>query len=89
MDGRISAYPSLQGVLSDNGSLSGNMTIPTSAAQDIYDAEHSFVPSADNQIVINTYQKLLLYDMVIQKIPYAETVNESGGITVFIARNNL
>jgi len=86
MDGQITAYPSLSGELSGNGSLSGSMTIPTSIYQEVYDGEYSFVPLADSPIVINTYQKLLLYDTVIQKIPYVEIENESGGVTVFIAR---
>lgn len=88
MNGRISAYPSLLGELSGNGCLSGSITVPTSLHQEIYDGEYSFVPSANSSIIINTYQKLLLYDMVIQKIPYAETENESGGTTVIIARDN-
>lgn len=86
MDGQITTYPSLSGVLSGYGSLTGNITIPTSANNDVYNGEYSIIPSAENSIVINTYQKLLLYDMVIQKIPYVEIENESGGVTVFIAR---
>ena len=62
MDGQITAYPSLSGVLSGYGSLTGNITIPTSLHQEVYDGEYSFVPLADSPIVISTYQKLLLYD---------------------------
>lgn len=41
-------------------------------------------PLADTEQVLDTAQKLLLDDITVEKIPYTEVTNLSGGLTVSI-----
>jgi hypothetical protein len=52
-------------------------------AVEAYDGEYEVTPSFSEQ-TLPTQQKLLEKDMKIEKIPYAEVTNNSGGITVII-----
>ena len=56
------------------------------AAKDLpqYDGEYSVTPSAEGEITLETAQKLLDADIKVNKIPYSEVSNNSGGNTVFI-----
>ena len=49
-----------------------------------YDGEYSVTPSAEGEITLETAQKLLDADIKVNKIPYSEVSNNSGGNTVFI-----
>lgn len=51
---------------------------------DVYDGQYEVTPSAHNQIVLETREKLMADDVTVLKIPYYETSNESG-LTVYIA----
>ena len=49
-----------------------------------YDGEYSITPDTENDITLETAQKLLDADIKINKIPYSEVTNNSGGDTVYI-----
>lgn len=49
----------------------------------VYDGSYSVVPS-NNEQVLNTSQKFVDADIKVEKIPYAEVTNMSGGITATI-----
>lgn len=51
---------------------------------DVYHGQYEVTPSAHNQIVLETREKLMADDVTVNKIPYYETSNESG-LTVYIA----
>ena len=49
-----------------------------------YEGEYEVTPSATEKQTLNTAQRLMSKDVVVHKIPYYETSNNSGGNTVFI-----
>ena len=50
----------------------------------VYDGEYVVVPDTDNEQVLKTAQKLLDADIKVNKVPYAEVSNTTGGTTVTI-----
>lgn len=50
----------------------------------LYDGAYSVTPSADAQQRMQTAQKLMDADVVIEKIPYSEVSNTANGTTVII-----
>lgn len=48
-----------------------------------YDGEYVVTPSVDSQS-LETAGKKLMYDILVNPIPYSEEPNSSGGITVKI-----
>jgi hypothetical protein len=49
-----------------------------------YDGEYSITPNTDSKITLQTGQKMVDANIVINKIPYFEVTNNSGGITATI-----
>lgn len=60
-----------------------NITIVTGGYPS-YDGPTVVIPSTNEQI-LETKQKSLESDITVKEIPYLETSNDSGGITVSIA----
>lgn len=56
----------------------GNVELP------VYDGAFSVTPSADNDLMLLTAQTFMDSDIKVEKIPYAEVTNHSGGTTVTI-----
>lgn len=52
-----------------------------------YDGDYTVTPSTENEITLETAQKLMRADVKVQKIPYAEVSNDKGGKTVTIGGN--
>lgn len=50
----------------------------------LYDGAYELIPSATNDQVLYTAQKMLDADIKIKKIPYTEVSNNANGITVTI-----
>lgn len=50
----------------------------------VYDGEYVVVPDTGNEQVLKTAQKLLDADIKVNKVPYAEVSNTTGGTTVTI-----
>lgn len=48
-----------------------------------YDGPHEVTPTAQEQ-TLATMNRLLRKDVTVHKVPYFETTNESGGVTVSI-----
>lgn len=48
-----------------------------------YDGPHEVTPTAQEQTLATT-NRLLRRDLTVHKVPYFETSNESGGVTVSI-----
>lgn len=51
----------------------------------IYDGQYTVVPKAFEDIVLHTKNKKMIDDVTVKEIPYFETSNISGGLTVYIA----
>lgn len=56
----------------------GNVELP------VYDGAFSVTPSADNDLMLLTAQTFMDSDIKVEKIPYAEVTNHSGGTTATI-----
>ena len=51
----------------------------------VYDGEYNVIPKAYEEQVLQTKEKTLLENVTVQKVPYYEVSNTSGGNTVNIA----
>lgn len=83
-----SIYAQLTGVSSikatiseDSGVIEGVINGYTSAP--IYEGDYIVTPKTDEEVVLNTSDKLLTDDITVLEIPYYETSNVSG-YTVYI-----
>ena len=56
------------------------------SASDIYTGEYEVTPKANKAQVLDTSDKLLKDDIIINEVPYYETTNASGGMTTYIAK---
>ncbi len=61
----------------------GRLVYPSGA---LYDGDYVVDPSANSAQILKTAQKFMNQDVKINKIPYAEVSNNSGGITVTIGK---
>lgn len=85
LTGTISGTGSLRGTLSPTSALSGVVSPSSPISDNWYDGEYEVTPLADQEIVIETRNKTMSNDITVNTIPYLETSNEFGGITVSIA----
>ena len=51
---------------------------------DAYQGQYTVTPLPNVDQILRTRHKLLQHDIVIEPIPYAETTNNAGGVTVII-----
>ena len=51
----------------------------------VYDGDYEVIPLAFQDIILPTKDKKMMGDVVVKKVPYYETSNLSGGVTVYIA----
>ena len=51
----------------------------------IYDEEYNITPLAFEDITLRTKNKKMSKDVIVRQIPYYETSNLGGGVTVYIA----
>lgn len=51
----------------------------------VYDGEYNVIPKAYEEQVLQTKEKTLLENVTVQKVPFYEISNASGGTTVYIA----
>jgi len=49
-----------------------------------YDGPYSVIPSVDEMQILNTEDKIMTENLVVLPIPYFETSNPKGGLTVHI-----
>lgn len=81
----IKAKQSLTGALQTSQKLSGSVHIKDTIKQEIdyYAGDYNITPSVETQ-TLETAEKTMRDDLVIQAIPYAEVTNSANGITVTI-----
>lgn len=51
----------------------------------VYDGDYEVIPLAFQDIILPTKDKKMMGDVVVKEVPYYETSNLSGGVTVYIA----
>lgn len=49
-----------------------------------YVGEYDIIPQTDGAVILPTNGKLMADNVTVKKIPYYETENTSGGMTVYI-----
>ena len=83
--GTLNNTTSFNGVLHDTISLIGKLTIGTVIEQEIdyYEGNYELKP-LDEDIVLETENKMLTQNLKITAVPYAEVTNEQNGTTVTI-----
>lgn len=74
------------------GSATANMEVDsyqviTQTADDLeyYNGEYDVMPSAHEDVVLQTTKKLMHSDVTVQEIPCSEVSNTAGGTTIYIA----
>lgn len=74
----------LTGRIKIKADVSGKIGIPYGSNR--YTGEYVITPKAYDKTVLNTANKTMLDDVTVKKIPYHETTNLGGGMTVTIAQ---
>ena len=82
--GKLSPPKRLTGKLSQPYTLSGKLSFGIGEYSH-YNGPYTVDPSAHENVVLDTSNKLMTDDITVNKIYYSETSNPSGGKTVFIA----
>ena len=81
--GKIDQKSTVSGNIHPKSSISGKIGSPEQVPFPYYDGEYNIMPDWDD-ITLETEQKSMAENVTVQKIPYHETTNLSGGITVTI-----
>ena len=81
--GELTPVGNLTGVLSGYGFIEGNLAL---GKRDIstYNGPYTVTPLAGDEVILETEDKLLLENVTVLEIPYAEVSNLQGGYTVTI-----
>lgn len=74
----------LTGKIIKKADVSGKIGIPYGSNR--YTGEYIITPKAFDKTVLETSNKTMLDDVTVKKIPYQETTNLGGGMTVIIAQ---
>lgn len=82
LNGKLSTEATIKAVLSPDASISGIMSIAPPPPGS-YEGEYEVTPNANEDTTLHTFNKLVNDNIVIHKIPYFETSNESG-TTIYI-----
>lgn len=84
ISGKLTAIESFSGSLSDAGQLHGSVSTQKTDYKR-YDGEYDITPKAYQDQILETADKLMINNVIVHKVPYIETHNESG-TTVYIAK---
>lgn len=80
--GTLDSNSELSGVIENNNSISGTLTIGGGGSYTDYDGSYDIIPKTTSQ-TLNTTNKIMRDDVLIEEIPYFETSNEYGN-TIYI-----
>lgn len=83
LTGSISEVPMIFGTLSATGEMKGTVDVLEYYPE--YKGEYLVTPKASDAVTLNTANMVLKEDVVVAKVPYYETSNETG-TTVYIAK---
>lgn len=83
--GNLSNFLQVSGSLAKQYEISGNISVPIiQYTEEDYQGEYFVIPLAEQQTILQTEGKRLYNNVTIDKIPYYQTTNLSGGYTVYI-----
>lgn len=82
----VSTKQVLTGSISTNAQVTGNVNMSSGVViPPVYDGETIVTPSASEDKILHTADKMMVSDVTVEQIPYSEVSNTSNGITVTIA----
>ena len=79
----IASKKSLKGSITTKEKISGFVNVGGMIRQESYDGSYEVTPTIEQQI-LQTKNKTMVNDLTIKSIPYSESDNSAGGITVTI-----
>lgn len=82
--GKIVKKADVSGRINKKADISGTVSIPIGGKR--YTGEYTVTPKAFDNQTLETANKTLIDDVTVKKIPYQETTNLSGGMTIIIAQ---
>lgn len=74
----------IDGEVSGVGVVSGTLILPDKAEHEIYDGEYEVTPKVREEVVLDTFGKLMKDDVTVKEVPNYQTSNDAGGITFYI-----
>lgn len=87
IEGQVSLSNSIEGEVSLNNMIdgqSGVFYLTSTQTHETYNDSYEVTPSASEDIILNTNNKIMEKDITVFKIPYYQTSN-TDGVTVYIA----
>lgn len=84
--GDLSRPVNLTGSLVEVSSLTGTINASSINDFDRYKGSYEVVPDLFEEQILETENKTLLHDIVIEKVPFYETSNLSNGTTIYIGK---
>lgn len=84
---QIKMIDRISGSISGEPTLSGSLSIATSQEHEVYSGSYEVTPSINDDQILDTAHKVLSDDIVVNKVPYFETSNNSNGKTVYIGKD--
>lgn len=87
-EGELSLQTTYDGELITDNIYEGELGVFYAVTQhdtDVYTGEYVVIPKVIEQ-TLETQNKLMLDDVTVKEVPYYETSNTSGGLTVYIAQ---
>ena len=79
----IASKKSIKGSITTKEKISGFVNVGGMIQQESYDGSYEVTPTIGRQI-LQTKNKTMVNDLTIKSIPYSESDNSAGGITVTI-----
>lgn len=91
LNGSISAKSTLEGNISSESALKGTVSEVISAVEnyELYEGEYEVTPELRTAQTLNTANKYLDKDIIINEVPYSVTSNTSNGLTVYIGKGSI
>lgn len=85
LDGELIIRNEFDGELTTQNEFDGelNITVGANGIKEYYDGEYTVIPKVEAQI-LDTEEKYLKKNILVNEIPKFETSNASGGTTVYI-----
>lgn len=84
--GDLSRSVNLTGSLVEVSSLAGTINASSINDFDQYKGSYEVAPGLFEEQILETENKTLLHDIIIEKVPFYETSNLSNGTTVYIGK---
>lgn len=83
----LKAFESIGGSISGESTLTGTLSVATGQDDyEVYDGDYKVTPMVEEEQILETARKLLTDDIVVAKVPYFETSNDSNGKTAYIGK---